>query len=191
VQGRPLLQSISLSGEPHELVAVVGVSGAGKSTLLRLIQGEIAPESGSIGIPKRWRIGGVAQEAPGNDVSLIDTVLAADTERSALLAEELIATDPHRIAEIQTRLGDIDAHTAPAPARPAPPPGGFAGLPPKKNGDFAWVQHMIYHLSARGRAGALRRRVGVVTREFKLVRTAGDDDQGADYGWGAAPGGRG
>jgi ATP-binding cassette subfamily F protein 3 len=43
-------------------------------------------------------------------------VLAADTERAALLAEAEHATDPDRIAEIHTRLADIDAHSAPARA---------------------------------------------------------------------------
>ena len=49
---------------------------------------------------------------PGNDTSLLDTVLAADTERAELLAEAERADDPNRIAEIQTRLADIDAWSA-------------------------------------------------------------------------------
>ena len=43
-------------------------------------------------------------------------MLKADTERTALLAEEETATDPHRIAEIHMRLADIDAHSAEARA---------------------------------------------------------------------------
>jgi ATP-binding cassette subfamily F protein 3 len=43
-------------------------------------------------------------------------VLAADTERARLMAEAETARDPHRIAEIQTRLADIDAHSAEARA---------------------------------------------------------------------------
>ena len=66
--------------------------------------------------PKGRRIGTLAQEAPGGPESLIDTVLAADKERAALIAEAETATDPHRIAEIHTRLADIDAHSAPARA---------------------------------------------------------------------------
>ena len=62
------------------------------------------------------RIGGVAQEAPGGTDSLLDWVLAADTERASLLDEAEHAADPHRIAEIQERLADIDAHAAPARA---------------------------------------------------------------------------
>jgi ATPase subunit of ABC transporter with duplicated ATPase domains len=67
-------------------------------------------------VPKNARIGTVAQEAPGGSETLIEVVLAADTERASLLAEAETATDPHRIADIQTRLADIDAHSAPARA---------------------------------------------------------------------------
>ena len=43
-------------------------------------------------------------------------MLAADTERTALLAAAEHEQDAHRIAEIHTRLVDIDAHAAPARA---------------------------------------------------------------------------
>jgi ATP-binding cassette subfamily F protein 3 len=94
----------------------VGRNGAGKTTLFRLIRGEIAPEGGAIALPARTRIGGVEQEAPGGPTPLIDFVLAADLERAELLARAHEAHDPHEIAEIQTRLADIDAHSAPARA---------------------------------------------------------------------------
>ena len=97
-------------------VGLVGRNGAGKTTLFRLIRGELSSEGGSITTPKDARLGSVEQEAPGGAETLIDFVLDADAERSALIAEAESASDPERIADIQTRLVDIDAHAAPARA---------------------------------------------------------------------------
>ncbi|WP_282151032.1 ABC-F family ATP-binding cassette domain-containing protein [Ruegeria atlantica] len=116
VEGRPLFDGASATIPDGHKVGLVGRNGTGKTTLFRLIRGELALESGNINVPKRARIGGVAQEVPSSDVSLINTVLAADTERSALMDEADTATDPTRIAEIQTRLVDIDAWSAEARA---------------------------------------------------------------------------
>ncbi len=110
VEGRPLFQGASATIPAGHKVGLVGRNGAGKTTLFRLIRGELALEGGSISMPSRARIGGVAQEVPSSSTSLIDTVLEADTERAALLADTSI--DPARIAEIQTRLADIDAWSA-------------------------------------------------------------------------------
>lgn len=112
VEGRPLLEAASATIPTGHKVGLVGRNGTGKTTLFRLIRGELALEGGSITLPSRARIGGVAQEVPSSETSLLDTVLQADTERSALLAESHSATDPHRIAEIQARLADIDAWSA-------------------------------------------------------------------------------
>lgn len=112
VEGRPLFEGASATIPTGHKVGLVGRNGAGKTTLFRLIRGELALEGGTIALPQRARIGGVAQEVPSSDTSLLDTVLAADTERASLMAEAETAHDPHRIAEIQARLADIDAWSA-------------------------------------------------------------------------------
>ena len=116
IGGRVLLDHASLTIPAGHHVGFVGRNGTGKSTLFKIILGELSPEGGSINIPRNARIGTVAQEAPGGEDTLLATVLAGDVEREALLAEAEIAQDPHRIADIQTRLVDIDAHSAPARA---------------------------------------------------------------------------
>ena len=112
IEGRPLFEGASATIPTGHKVGLVGPNGAGKTTLFRIIRGEFALESGSISVPERAKIGGVAQEVPSSETSLLDTVLAADTERSALLAEAETATDPARIADVQMRLADIDAWSA-------------------------------------------------------------------------------
>lgn len=114
--GEPLFTGASARIPAGAHLGLVGRNGSGKTTLFRLITGELVPDQGEISLPARARIGGVAQEAPGDSRSLLDTVLAADTERAALMAEAETASDPNRIAEIQTRLVDIDAHSAEARA---------------------------------------------------------------------------
>ncbi len=116
VAGRTLLENTSVTIPTGHKVGLVGRNGTGKTTLFKIIRGEMVLDTGEIDIPKGWKIGGVSQEVPGNEVSLINTVLAADVERVNLLAEAETATDPNRIAEIQNRLTDIDAWSAEARA---------------------------------------------------------------------------
>ncbi|WP_417673711.1 ABC-F family ATP-binding cassette domain-containing protein [Roseibium sp.] len=116
IAGRLLIDQASVTLPARSKTGLVGRNGAGKSTLFKLITGDLSSESGSIQIPKSARIGQVAQEAPGTEDSLIDVVLAADTERTRLLEEAETETDPARIADIHTRLADIGSHTAEARA---------------------------------------------------------------------------
>ncbi|MGB1154210.1 MAG: ABC-F family ATP-binding cassette domain-containing protein [Paracoccaceae bacterium] len=116
VEGRPLFDGASATIPDGHKVGLVGRNGTGKTTLFRLIRAELALEGGSLSLPSQAQIGGVAQEVPSNEVSLIDTVLAAHSERASLLTEAETATDPIRIADIQTRLSDIDAWSAEARA---------------------------------------------------------------------------
>src|ERR1700674_5619534 len=116
IAGRLLIDHGTAQIVPGARVGFVGRNGVGKSTLFAAIRGELPIESGSIALPPRWRVGSLAQEAPSGPESLIEIVLKADLERDALLREADTARDPHRIAEIQTRLVDIAAHSAPARA---------------------------------------------------------------------------
>ena len=116
VAGRLLLDQASAHIPTGAGVGLIGRTGSGKSSLFRTIVGEISPEHGSVQLSPRCRIGRLAQEAPDGPDSLLDVVLRADEERISLLAEAETAQDPHRIADIQTRLADIGAHSAPARA---------------------------------------------------------------------------
>ncbi len=116
MMGRTLFDKAGVAIDAGAKAGFVGRNGTGKTTLFKMITGELQPESGDISVPRGARIGQVAQEAPGTEKSLLQTVLEADTERARLLAEAEVATDAERIADIHTRLGDIDAHSAEARA---------------------------------------------------------------------------
>ncbi|HWA48004.1 MAG TPA: ABC-F family ATP-binding cassette domain-containing protein [Dongiaceae bacterium] len=116
VAGRPLLEGASLTLPTGHKAGLIGRNGTGKTTLLKLIAGEIQADTGEIRMPNGARMGRIAQEAPSGPQSLLETVLAADTERAKLLDEAEHATDPHRIADIHQRLHEIGAHSAPSRA---------------------------------------------------------------------------
>jgi len=116
IGARVLLDQASAAINAGHKVGFVGRNGTGKTTLLRLIYGTLSPAEGEIEIPKRWTVGITSQEAPNGPTSLIDTVIAADTELVSLMAEAETATDPSRIGAIHARLADKEAHTANARA---------------------------------------------------------------------------
>jgi ATP-binding cassette subfamily F protein 3 len=97
-------------------VGLVGRNGAGKSTLLKLIQGEYEADGGDINKTGRMRVGSVPQDPPGGDISVLDAVLAADVERTELLAESETCHDGVRLAEIHMRLEEIGAAAGPSRA---------------------------------------------------------------------------
>jgi ATP-binding cassette subfamily F protein 3 len=113
---RVLLDEASAAIPAGHCVGLVGRNGTGKTTLLRLITEQIEADGGSISIPPRWRIGVTSQEAPEGHGSLVESVLAADTELTELQAEAETATDPERISYIYERLGEKEAHSAPSRA---------------------------------------------------------------------------
>ncbi|MFO0389839.1 MAG: ABC-F family ATP-binding cassette domain-containing protein [Alphaproteobacteria bacterium] len=116
IAGRVLLDKASLSIPAGHRVGLVGPNGTGKSTLFKLISGELAADSGDITLIKGASMGMVRQDLPDDDTTLIDIVLAADTERADLLAEAETTEDPDRIGYIYTRLEEIGAYDAPSRA---------------------------------------------------------------------------
>jgi ATP-binding cassette subfamily F protein 3 len=116
IAGREILEGASASLPAGRRVGLVGRNGAGKSTLFKAILKQLHPDLGEVSMPSAWRIGSVAQEAPSSNISLLDTVLAADKERIELLAQSEVETDPHKIGDIHTRLDAIDAYSAPSRA---------------------------------------------------------------------------
>ncbi|MDT0683587.1 ABC-F family ATP-binding cassette domain-containing protein [Roseicyclus sp. F158] len=112
VAGRSLLEDASVTIPSGHKVGLVGRNGTGKTTLFRAIRGELPLDGGHVEMPEGAKIGGVAQEVPSSETTLLDTVLSADTERAALMAEAETTTDAARIAEVHTRLADIDAWSA-------------------------------------------------------------------------------
>ncbi len=152
IAGRPLLENASLTLPKGVRAGLVGRNGCGKTTLFKVITGDHQSETGNIELARGWRIGQVAQEAPGTEESLIEIVLAADLERNQLLEEAETADEPNRIAEIQSRLIDIEAHSAEARASTI-----LAGL---------GFDHAAQHRPASSFSGGWRMRVSLAAVLF-------------------------
>ena len=116
IGGRKLLDTGNITIPSGHKVGVVGRNGTGKTTLFGLIKEDLELESGQINIPKYAKIGDVQQEVSENNLSVIDTILAADEERETLLKRAKTEKDPDQIAEMQIRLEDIGAWSAEARA---------------------------------------------------------------------------
>ncbi|RXR29768.1 ABC-F family ATP-binding cassette domain-containing protein [Sphingobium fluviale] len=114
--GRTILDRATAALPPRSRVGLIGRNGAGKSTLMKAIIRQIEPDGGSIEMPRGTRLGYIAQEAPSGSATPFETVLAADTERAALLAESETCEDPDRLGDVHDRLIAIDAYSAPARA---------------------------------------------------------------------------
>jgi ATP-binding cassette subfamily F protein 3 len=116
IGGRLILDGASAAISDGRKVGLIGRNGAGKTTLLKLILSERESETGKVEVSRSWRIGAVAQEVPAGPQSLIETVLAADQERTRLLAAVEAAEDPLEVGELHARLDEIGAYAAPARA---------------------------------------------------------------------------
>src|SRR5215470_14725991 len=116
IGGRPLFENASAFIAEGWKVGLVGRNGTGKTTLLRLIREDAGKVNSAIRTRRGARLGFVAQEAPQVETPLLELVMAADEEMTALLHEAETASDPQRIADIHTRLAEIDGYSGEARA---------------------------------------------------------------------------
>jgi ATP-binding cassette subfamily F protein 3 len=114
--GRTILDGATAALPPGSRVGLIGRNGAGKSTLMKVMIGELEPDDGEIDMPRLAKLGYIAQEAPHGALTPLDTVLAADVERTSLLEEAETCTDPDRLGDLHERLLAIDAYSAPSRA---------------------------------------------------------------------------
>lgn len=103
-----LLENASASIFPGQKVGIIGRNGCGKSTLFAAIKGEIAPELGSLTVPRNFKISAVSQQTPSLDISALDYVKQGDKDLTELLAQKEKAyaeNNGEKIALFEDKLG--------------------------------------------------------------------------------------
>jgi ATP-binding cassette subfamily F protein uup len=79
--GPLLLEGIQLQIERGEWVGLLGRNGMGKSTLLKLIQGDLAPESGTVARQQNLRMAYMPQEVPPGLRGSVATIIASGLDK--------------------------------------------------------------------------------------------------------------
>lgn len=117
-----LLDGADLTIYPGQKVGLIGANGTGKSTLFQLLLGKLHSDTGTLDIPKQWRVAHMAQEVGHTTRSALDYVLDGDSELRRL--EQEIATalqDPQhngeQLAHLYSDMENIHAYTAPSRAQ--------------------------------------------------------------------------
>lgn len=75
--GRILFDGVSFSLNPREKIGLVGRNGNGKTTLLRILMGEEDVDSGTVTIPRHYRIGHVRQHLRFSEHTVLDEGIAS------------------------------------------------------------------------------------------------------------------
>ena len=109
-----LLEKASTSIFPGQKVGIIGRNGCGKSTLFAAIQGDVAPELGTISVPKGFKISAVSQQTPSLDIQALEYVKQGDKDLMELLEQKQRAYNDNngeKIALIEDKLGIAGAWT--------------------------------------------------------------------------------
>jgi ATP-binding cassette subfamily F protein 3 len=112
---KQLLENANATVNPGQKLALVGSNGSGKSSLFKLLLGQLGNDSGSVSVPKQWRIAHMAQEVATTERAALDYVLDGDSELRRI--EQAISDaeqqgQHERLAQLHEQLDNIDGYNA-------------------------------------------------------------------------------
>lgn len=114
---KQLLNEADLTIHAADRVGLVGPNGSGKSSLFQLLLGRLDLDRGECQVPKQWRMGHMRQEIESSQRSALDFVIDGDEPlRDIQAAIETKSGDDLQLAELYSRLEDIDGYRAEARA---------------------------------------------------------------------------
>lgn len=108
--GRPVLQDLSLTLAPGEVLGLCGPSGAGKSTLARVLSGALTPDAGRV----LWQGAALPRRPPGPVQHVPQAPeLAVDPRWNVgRILANAAPPDPEVLAALAIRPGWADRHPA-------------------------------------------------------------------------------
>ncbi len=114
VAGHVILDNVTWQMQTQARLALVGRNGAGKSTLLKLLQGQIAPDSGQIHTNNNLRVAGLTQDVPIEEhESVYHYLVKGLGDVGRYLAEFHVLSqtgdDLHALSICQQKLDDLHA----------------------------------------------------------------------------------
>ncbi len=116
---KKLFEDVSVSFSPGRRYGLTGPNGAGKTTFMRILSGDEAPDTGTVGRPKR--LGILRQDHfRFEDHRVLDVVLMGSPalwnaleEKARLLAKDAISDeDGLRLGELEGTIAEEDGYTA-------------------------------------------------------------------------------
>ncbi len=116
---KKLFEDVNVSFSPGRRYGLTGPNGAGKSTFMKILAGDDAPDSGTIGRPKR--LGILRQDQfKYDDQRVLDVVLmgsqtlwSALEEKNQLLAKsDITDEDGNRLGELEGIIAEEDGYVA-------------------------------------------------------------------------------
>lgn len=86
--GVPVLRDLAFGIEKGSKTALIGVNGAGKTTWMRIVTGQMEPDAGQVVIDKNLRIGYLAQDRQGIDISGTVFEVLAEGKKDVIAIEK-------------------------------------------------------------------------------------------------------
>lgn len=118
---RKLYEDVNLKFTPGNCYGIIGANGAGKSTFLKILEGNLAPTTGSVSMGPNERMSSLKQDHFAfDDQTVINTVLQGYTklyqvmtEKDALYAKpDFSDADGMKAAELEGEFAEMDGWNA-------------------------------------------------------------------------------
>jgi ATPase subunit of ABC transporter with duplicated ATPase domains len=118
---KPLFENISVKFGGGNRYGLIGANGCGKSTFMKILDGTLAPTSGTVSLTPNERIGKLNQDQFAfEEYSVIDTVIMGHAELWEVKQErdriyslpEMSEEDGMKVADLETQFAEMDGYTA-------------------------------------------------------------------------------